>query len=86
MFDILIISPFEYALKQKAEDIKLKLFCDELANYKLHMIKAMPDEIVGKLHGKSFDSAYIDNEYIDEEVAEIRNHITGKSYKNIKFF
>lgn len=86
MMDILIISPFSYALKQKADDIKLRLFCKEETNYKLHTIQALPDDVTDKLHGKSFDFAYIDVNYVDEEVAEIRQHITGEQHKKIKFF
>lgn len=86
MFDILVISPYDYALKQKVDDIKLRLFCKEQTNYKLHIIKALPDEVADKLQGQNYDYAYIDDSYIDEEVAEIRSHITGQSHKAIKFF
>jgi hypothetical protein len=86
MFDILVISPYDYALRQKVDDIKLRLFCQEQTNYQLHVIKALPDEVTEKLHGQNYDYAYIDDTYIDDEVAEIRSHITGESHKTIKFF
>ncbi|MBP5433700.1 hypothetical protein [Ruminococcus sp.] len=52
---------------------------------RVYAIHAMPDEVGFRLHGKSFDFAYIDTSYLPEEVAEIRCHIMGTIYKNIKF-
>lgn len=86
MMDILVISPFRYALDQKADDIKLRLFCREETNYKLNLVQALPCDVADKLQGRSFDYAYIDVNYIDDEVAEIRSHITGESHKTMKFF
>lgn len=86
MDDILIISPFSYALKKKHDDVKFKFFCKEVANYKIHAIQALPEEVPDKLKGKTFDFAYIDTEYIDDEISEIRSHITGDQSKRIKFF
>ena len=86
MSEILVISPYHYALAQKVDDIKLRKFCAQDSNYNLHVIQALPYEVADKIKGQSFDFAYIDNHYIDEEIAEIRSHITGEQYKRIKFF
>lgn len=86
MFEILIISPFSYALEKQKDFVKLKLFCDEITDYKIHTIKALPDEIDGKIHGKQFDYAYIDIHYIAEEINHIREHITGSQYRQIERF
>ena len=86
MFEILIISPFSYALEKQKDFVKLKLFCDEIKDYKIHTVKALPDEIVGKIHGRQFDYAYIDVNYINSEVGKIREHINGMQSKQIERF
>ena len=86
MFEVLIISPFSYALEKQKDFVKLKLFCDEIADYKIHTIKALPDEIGGKIHGKQFDYAYIDVNYINSEVGKIREHVQGMQHKQIERF
>lgn len=86
MHKILVITPFQYALENKVADIKLQLLCENVENYDICAIKALPDEVSSVLHGKSFDIAYADRNYIPEELAEIRSHIMGDSYKNLKIF
>ena len=86
MDDILIISPFSYALQQKQDKVEFKFFCRKITNYRIHAIQALPGEVSDKLKGKTFDYAYIDTEYIDDEISEIRSHITGDQSKRIKFF
>jgi hypothetical protein len=86
MFEVLIISPFAYALEKQKDFVKLKLFCDEITDYKIHTIKALPDEIDGKIHGKQFDYAYIDVNYINSEVGKIREHVNGMQSKQIERF
>ena len=86
MRKILVITPFHYALENKVADIKLQLLCENVENYDICAIKALPDEVSSVLHGKSFDIAYADRNYILGELAEIRSHIMGDSYKNLKIF
>ena len=86
MMTILVISPFRYAVLQKCREIRTQALCDNHFDYRVVAIHALPDEISPKIYGRSFDFAYIDTNYLAEEVAEIRDHITGKIYKNIKFF
>ena len=86
MMNILVISPFRFAVLQKCRQIRAQMLEDEHDDHRVYAIHALPDEVIPKIYGKSFDFAYIDVFYDPEEVAEIRNHITGKIYKNIKFF
>ena len=86
MMNILVISPFRFAVLQKCRQIRAQMLEDERDDYRVYAIHALPDEVIPKIYGKSFDFAYIDVFYDPEEVAEIRNHITGNIYKNIKFF
>lgn len=86
MMNILVISPFRYAVLQKCRYIRAQMLKDNRDDYKVYAIHALPDEVIPKIYGKSFDFAYVDTFYASKEVAEIRNHITGKIYKNIKFF
>ena len=86
MENILIISPFPYAINKKMDEIKFKYFCKEISNYRIHTVKAFPNEIADKLQGQTFDFAYIDVNYIPEEVNMIREHITGDASKRMKFF
>jgi hypothetical protein len=86
MMEVLIISPFAYALKQHEKKVKEKLFCDDITDYHINLIQALPDEIERKIHGKQFDYAYIDIHYIAEEINRIREHITGSQYRQIERF
>lgn len=86
MMNILVISPFRYAVLQKCRYIRAQMLKDNRDDYRVYAIHALPDEVIPKIYGKSFDFAYIDIFYAPEEVAEIRDHITGKIYKNIKIF
>ena len=84
--NILVISPYAYALENKVMDVKLRLLSDNNDDSDVCAIKALPYEVSEKLYGRSFDFAYVDNHYIDREIADIRTHITGDQHKNIKFF
>lgn len=86
MMKVLIISPFAYALKQYENKVKEKLFCNDITDYHIDTIQALPDEIDGKITGKQFDYAYIDINYIDTEVWKIREHINGMQSKQIERF
>ena len=86
MENILIISPFPYAISKKVEEVKFRYFCKEVKNYKIYTIKAFPAELADKLQGQTFDFAYIDVNYISEEINMIREHITGDASKRMKFF
>lgn len=86
MMEVLIISPFAYALKQHEKKVKEKLFCDDIIDYHITIVQALPDEIDGKITGKQFDYAYIDISYIDVEVWKIREHISGMQNKQIERF
>ena len=86
MMKILIISPFAYALTQYEKKVKEKLFCNDITDYSIDIIQALPDEIDGKITGKQFDYAYIDINYIDVEVWKIREHINGMQSKQIERF
>ena len=86
MFEILIISPFAHALEKQKDFVKLKLFCDEITDYKIHTIQALPDEIDEKIHGRQFDYAYIDVNYISNKVKKIREHVNGMQSKQIERF
>lgn len=86
MMEVLIISPFAYALERREKKVKEKLFCDDITDYHITIIQALPDEIDGKIAGKQFDYAYIDINYIDVEVWKIREHINGMQSKQIERF
>ena len=77
MLDILVISPFRYALKKKCDDVNMKMFCEDNTDYKVHAIYALPNDIRDKIHGKSFDFAYIDIFYSSDEISGIRDHLRG---------
>lgn len=83
---ILIISPYAYALENKVMDVKLKLLSENKEDCEVYAVKALPFEVSEKIYGKSFDFAYIDDHYIDREIADIRSHVTGDQHKNIKYF
>lgn len=86
MMKILIISPFSYALAQCEKKVKEKLFCDDITDYHITIVQALPDEIDGKIYGKQFDYAFIDVNYISDEVGKIREHISGMQSKQIERF
>ena len=77
MLEILIISPFPYALKTQEEAVKQQLFCDDISSYRIYSVHALPREIDEKISGQSYDCAYVDCHYISEEIAVIREHIRG---------
>lgn len=86
MMEVLIISPFAYALERHEKKVKEKLFCDDITDYHINLIQALPDEIERKIHGKQFDYAYIDVNYINSEVGKIREHVSGMQSKQIERF
>lgn len=84
--NILIISPFAHALEKQTAEVKKQLFLDDVTDYNIHEVKALPDELDGKLDGKQYDYAYIDVNYIISEVGKIREHINGMQSKQIVRF
>lgn len=84
--NILIISPFAHALEKQTAEVKRKLFLDDVTDYNIYEVKALPDELDGKLDGKQYDYAYIDVNYIISEVGKIREHINGMQSKQIVRF
>ena len=84
--NILIISPFTHALEKQTAEVKKQLFLDDVTDYNIHEVKALPDELDGKLDGKQYDYAYIDVNYINSEVGKIRDHINGMQSKQIVRF
>ena len=84
--NILIISPFTHALEKQTAEVKKQLFLDDVTDYNIHEVKALPDELDGKLDGKQYDYAYIDVNYIISEVGKIRDHINGMQSKQIVRF
>lgn len=76
--EILIISPFNYAVHKQAECVKELFFARDWDIGSMQITQALPNEIAQKIHGKSYDIAYIDNFYSREEINMIREHITGK--------
>lgn len=86
MKNILVMSPYRYALENKVTDVKLRMLCDDIEDYHIDAVQALPDEVIDKLHGKTYDLVYVDDHYIDVELAEVRSHISGDIHKNIKIF
>ena len=83
--EILIISPFKYALEKCNEYIKELLFLKGYNDYTIYVAQAMPDEIESKIMGKTFDIAYADRNYSNEEIGLIREHLRGRNPKVITF-
>lgn len=84
--NILIISPFAHALEKQTAEVKSQLFLDDVENYNIHEVKALPNELNGKLDGKQYDFMYIDVHYIDAEVNAMREHLNGLQSKQIVRF
>ena len=84
MLDILVISPFRYALRKKCEAIKLQMAVDDNDDFMLHAVYALPADVSKRIHGKSFDFAYVDIFYLSEEISEVRDHLRGN--KALKLF
>lgn len=82
---VLVISPFAYALEKKTEEIRKRLFVDDI-ECQIHKVKAFPDELEGILDGKQFDYMYIDINYIPAEVGKMREHLNGLQNKQIERF
>lgn len=84
--NILIISMFSYALEKQKTIVKEKLFTSDIEDYSIHAVKALPNEIDGKIQGRQYDYAYIDVFYNNEEVGKIRDHIQGMQKGQIERF
>lgn len=83
--EILIISPFKYALQTYEEYIKQVMFCCDREDFTIYIAQAMPDEIENKITGRTFDIAYADINYSKEEIGIIREHLRGSNPKVITF-
>lgn len=84
--NVLVISMFAYALEKQRAIVKEKMFADDIEDYSIHAVKALPDEIERKIQGRQYDYAYIDTFYNSEEVGKIRDHIQGMQAKQIERF
>ena len=84
--NVLVISMFRYALEKQKAIVKEKMFADEIEDYSIHAVKALPSEIEQKIQGRQYDYAYIDTFYTNEEVGKIRDHIMGQQYRQIERF
>ena len=69
--NILIISPFAHALEKQTAEVKRQLFLDDVMDYNIHEVKALPDELDGKLAS---------------EVNAMREHLNGLQSKQIVRF
>ena len=77
---------FRYALEKQKEIVKEKIFADGNEDYSIHAVKALPNEIDGKIQGRQYDYAFIDVFYNNEEVGKIRDHVQGMQHKQIERF
>ena len=84
--NVLVISMFRYALEKQKAIVKEKMFADGIEDYSIHAVKALPNEIDGKIQGRQYDYAFIDVFYTNEEVGKIRDHIMGQQYRQIERF
>ena len=76
--EILIVSPYEYALQRQAEKLRERLFCKDIDDYRLHIVYALPADLDGKISGKQYDLAYVDSHYTAEEVGKVRDYLSGR--------
>ena len=86
MFEILIITPFSYALEKQKSIVKEKMFADGIEDYSIREVKALPSEIDEKIQGRQYEYAFIDVFYSNEEVGKIRDHVQGMQHKQIERF
>ena len=84
--NILVISMFRYALEKQRAKVKEKMFVENVEDYHIHAVHALPDEIEEKIQGRQYDYVYIDTFYTNEEVGKIRDHIQGMQSKQIERF
>lgn len=84
--NVLVISMFTYALEKQESIVKKKMFADGIEDYSIHAVKALPNEIDGKIQGRQYDYAFIDVFYSNEEVGKIRDHVQGMQHKQIERF
>ena len=76
MLELLIISLFAYAIKEKEKEVRAELFARDITEYKITCIQALPKDIERKMYGKQFDYAYADRNYISDELG-IRIPVCG---------
>lgn len=84
--NILIISMFRYALEKQRAKVKERMYVENIEDYSIHAVHALPDEIESKIEGRQYDYVYIDTFYNNEEVGKIRDHVHGQQYKQIERF
>lgn len=84
--NVLIITMFSYALEKQKALVRQKMYINEVEDFSIHAVKALPDEIEKKLQGRQYDYAYIDIFYDASEVGKIRDHIHGMQNKQIERF
>ena len=83
--DILIISPFNYAVHKQAEIVKELFFVNNLTINSIQITQALPNEIEQNIYGKNYDVAYVDMFYNEEEINMIREHVTGRKQTLVIF-
>ena len=86
IMNVLIITMFTYALEKQKAIVKEKMFADGIEDYSIHAVKALPNEIDGKIQGRQYDYAFIDVFYNNEEVGKIRDHVQGMQHRQIERF
>ena len=77
---------FRYALEKQKAIVKEKMFADDIDDYDIHVVHALPNEIDGKIQGRQYDYAFIDVFYNTEEVGKIRDHVQGMQHRQIERF
>lgn len=83
---VLVISMFAYALEKQKAIVKEKMFTDEIEDYSIHAVHALPNEIESKIEGRQYDYAFIDVFYNNDEVGKIRDHVQGMQHRQIERF
>lgn len=86
MLDILIISPFRYALQKQCNKVSTNKIEGVKENFQIHSVYTLPADIEKGIYGQQYDFAYIDKFYSTEEIGRIREHIRGQQHKQIKLF
>lgn len=86
IMNVLVISMFTYALEKQKAIVKEKMFADGIEDYSIHAVKALPNEIDGKIQGRQYDYAFIDVFYNNDEVGKIRDHVQGMQHRQIERF
>lgn len=86
MLDVLVISPFRYALQKQSNKVRVNKLDGSNEELRIHSVYALPADIEEGIYGQQYDFAYIDKFYSNEEIGRIREHIRGQQYKQIKTF